>query len=166
MAKRPAYHKILRPAPKVEKYLGELEAAVMAICWRDGERTVHDVVTELARTRPDRPVAYTTAMTVMTRLAEKGLLHRTAQGRRYAYRAALSREAYLGQLSARIVDDLVADFGDVALAHFAAALGRVDPARLAALARVAQQPDAASRDSAGPGDQTGSRHRSGKGEEP
>jgi hypothetical protein len=31
--RRPIYHKLLRPSPTVEKYLGGLEAAVMAVLW-------------------------------------------------------------------------------------------------------------------------------------
>lgn len=131
---RPLYHKITRPAPRVEKYLGELEAEIMAILWARGEATVHDVVAALA----DRhPVAYTTAMTVMSRLVEKGLLTRALQGRSYVYRPAMSREEFFAWVSGRIVQDLIADFGDVAIAQFLQAIETIDPARLQALRRLA-----------------------------
>src|SRR5712691_3657779 len=111
---RPRYHKITRPSPKVDKFLGSLEAEIMEYFWRGGSATVRDVVEHLERTRP---VAYTTVMTVMTRLAEKGLLARDLVGNTYHYRTALSREEFLGDVSGRIVDDLLADFGEVAIAQ-------------------------------------------------
>ena len=52
--------------------LGELETAIMAIVWqRDGEVTVRQVWEAL---KPKRSLAYTTEMTVMSRLVPKGVL--------------------------------------------------------------------------------------------
>jgi predicted transcriptional regulator len=133
---KPLYHKITRPAPKVDKYLGELEAAIMTFLWARGAATVREVVEALAARRP---IAYTTVMTVMQRLVAKGLLARSAAGRRHVYRPAVSRAAFLGAVSGRIVQELVADFGDVALAQFLRALDDVDPERLAALRRLAAE---------------------------
>lgn len=134
---RPAYHKLTRPSPRVEKYLGELEAEVMAVLWADGDLTGREVLARLAR-----PLAYTTVMTVMNRLVDKGLLRRTREGGSYRYQAALDRAAFLHRTSQRIVEELVADFGEVAIAQFAATLQELDPERLAALARLARAPDA------------------------
>lgn len=130
---RPLYHKITRPAPKVDKYLGELETAIMSILWERSEATVHEVVSAL---EPHHPVAYTTAMTVMRRLVDKGLLTRTLQGRSYTYRPALSREQFLTRVSSRIVRDLVSDFGEVAIAQFLRVIDEVEPERLRALRQM------------------------------
>jgi predicted transcriptional regulator len=81
-------------------------------------------------------------MTVMNRLVDKGLLRRTLEGGSYRYQATLDRDAFLRRTSQRIVEDLVADFGEVAIAQFAAALQELDPERLAALARLASAPEA------------------------
>jgi len=70
-------------------HLGPLEADVMRVVWEKGEVQVEDVHQALLR---DRQIAYTTVMTVMTRLANKGLLTRQKQGRAYLYRAACQRE--------------------------------------------------------------------------
>jgi len=76
--------------------LGELEAAVMEQFWSsDDTRLVRDVVAELA---PDRPLAYTTVMTVMDNLHRKGFLRRERDGRAWRYVAALTREAYVAGL--------------------------------------------------------------------
>jgi predicted transcriptional regulator len=72
-------------------------------------------------------------------LVEKGLLTRTMQGRSYVYRPAMSREEFFAWVSGRIVRDLIADFGDVAIAQFLQAIESVDPARLQALRRLASE---------------------------
>lgn len=69
--------------------LGPLEADVMRLVWEKGEVQVDDIHQALLR---DREIAYTTVMTVMSRLAAKGLLTRRKHGRAYLYRAALPRE--------------------------------------------------------------------------
>ena len=56
----------------LRKILGDLEADVMEAIWALGHATVHDVLERLAAA--DRELAYTTVMTVMSRLADKGLL--------------------------------------------------------------------------------------------
>jgi len=68
--------------------LGPLEADVMRLVWEKGEVQVEDVHQALLA---DRAIAYTTVMTVMTRLARKGLLTRRKHGRAYLYRAARRR---------------------------------------------------------------------------
>lgn len=74
---------------KTPKQLGELEAQVMGVVWDKGEATVQDVKDALA---PERELAYTTVMTVMSRLTEKGLLIRHKEGRAYVYKPADSQE--------------------------------------------------------------------------
>lgn len=132
---RPGYHKLSRPSPKVERYLGSLESRVMEYFWRTDSGTVRDVVEHLARSHP---VAYNTVLTVMSRLAEKGLLARSLEGKTYRYRAARSKEEFLGAVSGRIVDDLLADFGDVAIAQFLSRVEQVAPDKLAALLDLAR----------------------------
>jgi len=129
---RRTYHKIIRPSPKVEKFLGELEAEVMEILWAEREFTVREV-----RERLRRPLAYTTVMTVMGRLVEKGLLRRVRDGGSYRYRAATSRDEFLRATSQRIIDELMADLGEVAIAQLVSTLQGLDPERLAELARLA-----------------------------
>ena len=72
--------------------LGDLEAQVMRRIWARGEPvTVRDVLGELQR---DRPIAYTTVMTVMDNLRKKGWLRRQAEGRAYHYAPLVSAEEY------------------------------------------------------------------------
>ena len=133
---RPRYHQITRPSPKVDKFLGSLEAVIMSYFWGNGSGTVRDVVNYLG---PSRASAYNTVMTVMTRLADKGLLARNLEGNTYHYRTAQSREEFLGDVSGGIVDDLLADFGEVAIAQFLTRIEHVAPDKLAALLELARR---------------------------
>jgi BlaI family transcriptional regulator, penicillinase repressor len=117
--------------------LHELEAEIMNHVWSGpGEQTVRDVMEALNRTAKP-PRAYTTYMTVMRRLNDKGLLDRTRSGRRDTYVATLTLEEYEHQRAHAEVRQLVDQFGDVALVQFARSLSGLDPARRRALRRLA-----------------------------
>lgn len=116
--------------------LGPLEERVVQVVWRRGPRTVRQVLEELL---PEHRVAYTTVMTVMSRLVEKGLLKRVAEGGSYTYTAAWSEREYASLVTQRLARDLIARFGDVALMQFAAELGRVDPDHVRELRDFADQ---------------------------
>ena len=65
--------------------LGETEMEVLHHVWEMGEASVADVHDGIVKTRP---VAYTTVMTVMKKLARKGFLHCDSSGSRYLYTPA------------------------------------------------------------------------------
>ncbi|MBW1598958.1 BlaI/MecI/CopY family transcriptional regulator [Streptomyces sp. JJ38] len=76
--------------------LGELEDAVMTRVWRwNRPVTVREVLEDL---REERRIAYTTVMTVMDNLHQKGWLRRTQEGRAYRYEAVSTRAAYSAAL--------------------------------------------------------------------
>jgi predicted transcriptional regulator len=131
--KRPSYRQFTRRHGQgIDRLLGELEVDIMEVLWREeasAPMTVRDVLTRLNAERA-APVAYTTVMTVMARLVEKGLLTRTLVGHTHEYQVVQSRDEFLRRASQQIVQDLVADFGEVAIASFVEAIERVDPARL------------------------------------
>ncbi len=112
--------------------LGSLEERVMELVWRAGTLAVRDAVRELGG-----QLAYTTVMTIMSRLHAKGLLERVREGKTYVYRPAFSREEHRERISRELVRDMVREFGDVALAQFAAELDGVDVSHRAALKRMA-----------------------------
>jgi len=72
-------------------------------------------------------LAYTTVMTVLSRLHDKGLVTRERQGRGYDYRPAYAEVELVDVLSHREVDRVVARYGDAALAQFMRALEDTDP---------------------------------------
>ena len=117
------------------RFLGPLEAAVMERLWKRGSATVRDIVDDLGRTRA---LAYTTVMTIMSRLYAKGLLKRARDGKTYVYRPAFSRLEHRERLSRDLVRGLVHEFGELALAHFVAELDGVDASHRAALRKIAK----------------------------
>ena len=102
-----------------------------------GERTVREVLDALnARSTTQR--AYTTILTVMQRLHAKDLLRRERDGRRDVYVPALTREQYAQARAEAEVGALVSEYGDVALAHFARHMSRLDPKRREQIRRLAR----------------------------
>jgi predicted transcriptional regulator len=118
--------------------LHDLEAEIMEEVWAQGETTVR-LVMESLNSAADPPRAYTTYMTVMRRLADKGVLERTRSGRRDAYVARLTRDEYRSRRADAQVQGLIDEFGDVALAHFAKSLSGLDAARRRKLQRLADE---------------------------
>ncbi len=122
--------------PRFEDVLGPLAAAIVREVAERGEASVADVVAGLRRTQ-QREHAYTTIMTVMSRLYEKGVLTRDRRGRQYIYRPTAPEAELVDRLSALAVDRVVERYGTAALRHFAVRLADLDPEtrrRLAALA--------------------------------
>lgn len=95
--------------------------------------------TGVSRAAGSTPRAYTTYMTIMARLHKKGLLFRHREGKTDFYAPAFDRERYVRLRAGFEVDDLVAEYGDVALSHFARQMAELDPARRRALQRLAKQ---------------------------
>jgi predicted transcriptional regulator len=73
----------------------------------------------------------------MHRLVRKGLLRRERRGRSDLFAAVITRDAYADARAGAEVDALVSAYGDVALAHFAREIGRLDPGRRAQIRRLA-----------------------------
>lgn len=108
------------------KPLGELEAVVMERLWAaDGPLAVREVQTDLA---PERPLAYTTVMTVLDHLHRKGYVTREKQGKAYRYSSTTSRDEH----AAELLGQALASSGDrgAALMHF---VGRMAPEEVAQL---------------------------------
>ena len=105
--------------------------------WTAAEGSVRDVMdalnAPLARKR-----AYTTYMTIMERLRKKGLLQRRRHGKANVYRATTARDEYIARRARAEVQDLVAQYGDVALSNFAQQMAALDPARRRLLQRQAR----------------------------
>lgn len=129
----------MSPKPKVPPELHELEAEVMDQVWRrDGEVAVRDVMEALnAGARKAR--AYTTYMTIMGRLHEKGLLTRRREGKTDLYLPAFTREEYANLRAQADVESIVARYGDAAFGHFARQMASLDPDRRQRLQRLARE---------------------------
>lgn len=82
-------------------HLGETEMEVLHHVWDLREATVADV---RERILEDREVAYTTIMTVMKKLAEKGYLTYHKEGRSYVYAPAQQPNDVQHSLLQRLMD--------------------------------------------------------------
>jgi predicted transcriptional regulator len=118
--------------------LHELEQEVMEEVWRLGETAGRPVLDAL-NVRCDRARAYTTIMTILNRLHEKGLLTRRREGKGDVYAPTLSREQYADARAAAQVDALVDEWGELAFVHFAKQMATLDPRRRQQLARLARR---------------------------
>jgi predicted transcriptional regulator len=61
----------------------------------------------LAILKTQRDIAYTTVMTTVARLYEKGILEREGDGRRYLYTPRLTREEFLQATAREVLDEAV-----------------------------------------------------------
>ncbi|WP_229868309.1 BlaI/MecI/CopY family transcriptional regulator [Streptomyces chryseus] len=78
------------------RQLGELEDVVMTRVWQwNRPVTVREVLEDLQK---ERSIAYTTVMTVMDNLHQKGWVRREVEGRAYRYTAVSTRAAYSAAL--------------------------------------------------------------------
>lgn len=103
--------------------------------WQREQATVREVMDALNSGPKER--AYTTIMTIMTRLDRKGLLTRERRGKTDVYSVVMSRDAYLEARAQAEVQALVDEFGDLALTHFSKQMAKLDPKQLRALRRLA-----------------------------
>ena len=106
---------------------GDLERAAMEVLWAAGPCTARQVAERLA----SRGLAYTTWLTVLSRLEGKGLLRRERSGRAHTYSPVASREDHIAVLMQSALGQ-AAD-REAALQHFART---VTPAEADALRRA------------------------------
>ena len=98
----------------LELRLHELEATIMDVVWSQklAAFTVNDVLSVLQKRRD---IAYTTVMTTLARLHEKGVLERSREGKRYLYDPKLSREEFLQATAREVLDGTVSHHQAMAL---------------------------------------------------
>jgi predicted transcriptional regulator len=118
------------------KPLGELESAILAALWESGGklsvRRVHEGIER------EQSLAYTTVMTVLDRLFDKGLVAREKDGRAFVYWPRLTREAYLGGQAARMLTELEVPVHREVLMAFLDSAEHADPAVLDELSTLIQ----------------------------
>lgn len=98
---------------------GELERAVMEHLWDvPPEQPTLSVREVLEKVSTTRPLAYTTVMTVLTRLHAKGAVTRTRQGRAWLYAASGTREEMTADTLRHTLGGLKGQDRKTALLHF------------------------------------------------
>lgn len=99
----------------LRKFLGDLECEIMELVWKKANptitvRQVYDML------RQKREIAYTTVMTTMVRLAEKGLLKIVEKvGLANLYMPAQSRDDFINKAVSRVLAIFVKEFPEESL---------------------------------------------------
>lgn len=118
--------------------VGPLERRVMDHLWRSGPSTVGEVLAALNLDSPQQ-LAYTTVMTILVRLSDKGYLNRTREGRHFRYAAAFDEASLPAAVGRRELSRLIERHGADSLAGFAADLAGVDSELTARLRKLADR---------------------------
>jgi predicted transcriptional regulator len=100
----------MKPAPK----LTEQELEIMKVIWDLGEATVRQVYERLLE---HRKVAYTTVMTMMNILEQKGHLKKTAEEKAHLYKPAKPRQKVVGAMLRDFVDRVFNGSAESLLLH-------------------------------------------------
>ncbi|HSR49802.1 MAG TPA: BlaI/MecI/CopY family transcriptional regulator [Acidobacteriota bacterium] len=83
--------------------LGPLEFTLVRLLWKSGPASARQIL-ERYNARSDKPLAYTTVMTLLTRLSEKGVLDVDRSRQPFQFTARVSREQLLRQRVHDFVD--------------------------------------------------------------
>jgi len=108
----------------LNRFFGPLEAKIMDIVWSEPDISIRDVQSRLAA---GKNVAFNTVMTVMNRLADKGLLRKRTEGRVTLYSPAQTKEQFLVTRSKELTLELVDELGSLAVHHMLDVLEEADP---------------------------------------
>ena len=108
----------------------------MEVVWAKGDVTVRDVHETLQQ---KRSIAYTTVMTTLGRLSDKGFLRRIEDQPAHHYSAIVSRDDYASSTVKSVVDWLVDHFPDPAMAYFVDRVEEEDDAVIDRLREAIEQ---------------------------
>ena len=92
------------------------ELAIMKVVWRVDTPTVRNVYEALRKTRP---IAYTTVMTMMNVLEDKGYLEKKSNGRAHVYTPTRPRHQVVGAMVRDFVDRVFDGASSSLLLHLA-----------------------------------------------
>ncbi len=117
----------------IKNFLGDLEADVMNIIWDKGECTVRDVHQELCECRE---IAYTTVMTIMSRLADKKILVKKKVKKAYCYKSKYTREKFVEVCVGEILEGMADKYTQPVLTCFVEKMAEIDPDSLEVLEQL------------------------------
>jgi predicted transcriptional regulator len=98
--------------------LGPLARKVMEHLWRFGSASVSEV-RDAVSASGGRELAYTTVLTILLRLHEKGYVTRSREGRHFCYAAAFDEPALRAEVGRRELRRLIERHGADSVAGFA-----------------------------------------------
>ena len=96
--------------------LGPLEQIIMKLAWSRKEVTAREILDEL---RQERAIAYTTVITIMSRLVEKGYLAEVEKrGKAIVFQATNDQKTAMKSIVKKMFNSLADQFGEEAVAAF------------------------------------------------
>ena len=114
--------------------LGDLEKEIMEIVWQvDRPIAVKEVLDTIKK---KRIIAYTTVMTIMSRLVSKGILTRKLQGSSYLYQPKVSREQFIARAAHRIFATAVSNLGEEVASYFLKEIQKLHPKKRQELLKI------------------------------
>lgn len=116
------------------KILGELEKEVMEVIWKNEHPVLVREVKEVLESK--RKVAYTTIMTIMARLTEKGILIRKLKGTSYLYQPRLNKDQFIARAAHRIFATAVSNLGEEVASYFVKEIKKLGPKKRQELLKV------------------------------
>jgi predicted transcriptional regulator len=108
--------------------LGAAQAEIMDVIWSRRSATVPEIHAAI-NARRETDAAYTTVLTFVQRLHARNLLQREPEGRTFRYTATQSRDELLASWSDEMIDRLIDDYGQIAIARLDSRLQSLDSER-------------------------------------
>lgn len=124
--------------PRPRRSHGSLESEVLALLTNAGAPLNAGEVRELLVAKGEGDLAYSTVVTVLSRLHVKGLLERTKHGRSFDYLAVTDPSRLAAQRLRHLLD--ARDDRDAVLTHFVGELSDADAALLRRLIGAGGEP--------------------------
>lgn len=93
----------------------ERELQVLKVLWQDGEATVREVWKVLSAS--DTELAYTTALSLMQVMEQKGLVKHRADGKAYVYSPLVKQQSVFRQMASRFLKRVFDGAVDEYLVH-------------------------------------------------
>ena len=116
--------------------IGSLEADILAIIWEKNQATVRDVYEAL---RQQRPIAYTTVMTVMNNLVKKNLLAQDKSNIAYVYTPAIPGDEVAQTILDSVVQRLLRGQPNTAVSYLLGLRKVLTPEQTEELKKYAQE---------------------------
>ena len=118
------------------RVLGDIERLVMDILWSRAEVTGREVLEEIQK---ERPLAFTTILTVMDRLLKKGLIRRKKRGGVFVYAPSISRDEFVKQVSEEVLQGILDISASSAASSFVDILYKTSPDEMDRLSRLIEE---------------------------
>ena len=120
----------------LNRFFGSLEAKILDILWNGPEMSIKDVKKKLDQ---EKSTNFNTVMTVMNRLVDKGVLEKRVEKRTSMFKPLFSKEEFLQTQSKELTQDLMDEFGPLAVNHMLDALEEADPVLIEKLEQKIKQ---------------------------